>query len=175
MIIPIRQSPAVGDRDLIRPSERRRAPRADYETTVKFRNAIGQHCAARLINISQTGMQVRCNCANAQALHTTGGRICDHNTSLVQIELPLAFDDRPSVLSVGARLAYLSTAPQEPRCILGLEFLDLRPTAERTIRRLLEHLRIPYDETRTERRGVARFARIQSFAASAASIHPPTA
>jgi hypothetical protein len=78
-------------------------------------------------------VQIRCNVATAQILHPRGGRIGDGNAPIVQITIALPHANGRTTLSAGARLSYLTTLADEPRCVMGLEFLDLRPTARKTI------------------------------------------
>ena len=113
--------------------EQRKFPRIDLDIPVAFRNSSGQHCAARLLNIAPDGIQVRCNVASAQILHPSGGKICPNNAPMVQTALAIPLGDRTETLSVCSRLTYLTTVQQEPRCVLGLQFLDPRPKAQRII------------------------------------------
>ncbi len=53
--------------------EQRRYPRLELGIPVAFRNASGQHCVAKLVNIAPDGIQIRCNTATAQILHPSGG------------------------------------------------------------------------------------------------------
>ena len=108
-------------------------PRIELGIPVAFRNANGQHCSAELVNMSFKGVQIRCNVATAQILHPRGGKIGDGNAPIVQIAIALPLANGSTTLSASARLSYLTTLADEPRCVMGLEFLDLRPTARKTI------------------------------------------
>jgi hypothetical protein len=113
--------------------EHREHPRLDMNCDVGFRNAAGQHCVAKLLNMSPDGLQIRCNVATAQVLHPAGGKICPAHASIVQTEVALSLPRGESMLSVCARLTYLTTLPEEPRCLMGLRFLEPRPTAQRVL------------------------------------------
>jgi hypothetical protein len=108
-------------------------PRIELGIPVAFRNANGQHCAAKPVNISFDGVQIRCNVTTAQALHPGGGKIGEGNAPIVQIAIALPLANESTTLSACARLSYLTAVPDEPRCVMGLEFLDLRPRAKMTI------------------------------------------
>ncbi len=126
--------------------EHRGHPRLDMGCDVGFRNAAGQHCVARLLNISPDGMQIRCNVATAQVLHPAGGKICPTHAPIVQTEVALALPRGEITLSVCARLTYLTTVPEEPRCVMGLQFLEPRPTAQRILDEFFaNHLQAFYD------------------------------
>ena len=118
--------------------EHRRYPRVRLDIPVAIRNGSGQHCAATLLNIAPDGIQIRCNVAIAQMLHPGGGKICQNNAPIVQtaIAIPLASGTR--TLSVCSRLTYLTAVAEEPRCVIGLQFLDPRPTAQRIIDQFFE-------------------------------------
>ena len=113
--------------------EQRNYPRIALDAQVAFRNSSGQHCAARLLNIAPDGIQIRCNVVTAQILHPGGGKIGPSNAPMVQTAIPIPMEGRTETLSVCSRLAYLTTVPEEPRCVIGLQFLDPRPTAQRII------------------------------------------
>ncbi len=113
--------------------EQRRYPRVELDLLVAFRNASGQHCAARLLNIAPDGIQVRCNVATAQILHPGGGKICPRNAPIVESAIAIPLASGRATLSVCSRLTYLTTVPDEPRCVIGLQFLDPRPKAQRVI------------------------------------------
>lgn len=113
--------------------EHRGHPRLDMDCEVGFRNAAGQHCVAKLLNISRDGMQIRCNVATAQVLHPSGGKICPGHAPIVQTEAALLLPRGESTLSICAQLTYLTTLPEEPRCVMGLRFLEPRPTAQRVL------------------------------------------
>jgi hypothetical protein len=119
--------------------EQRDYPRIALDAQVAFRNNSGQHCAARLLNIAPDGIQVRCNVVTAQILHPGGGKICPSNAPMVQTAIPIPIEGRTETLSVCSRLAYLTTVPEEPRCVIGLQFLDPRPTAQRIIDQYFAH------------------------------------
>lgn len=128
-----KQDSEVAWRLMDKHEEQRRHPRLDLDHAVAFRSGSGQHCAARLLNVAPDGIQVRCNVATAQILHPTGGKICPRNAAIIQTAITIPLADGPATLSVCSRLTYLTTVPEEPRCVLGLEFLDPRPTALRII------------------------------------------
>lgn len=113
--------------------EHRGHPRLEMDCDVGFRNAAGQHCVAKLLNLSPDGMQIRCNVATALVLHPTGGRICPTHAPIVQTEAALQLPRGRCVLSVCAQLTYFTSMPEEPRCVLGLRFLEPRPTAQRVL------------------------------------------
>jgi hypothetical protein len=125
--------------------DQRHYPRIELDVSVGFRNGSGQHCVAKLVNISPDGVQVRCNVASAQMLHPNGGKICRSNAPIVQTAIGLPFDDGTETLSVCAQLLYLTTVSEEPRCVVGLRFLDPRPKAQRILERFFaDHLREYY-------------------------------
>lgn len=113
--------------------EQRRYPRLALNIPVAFRNAAGQHCAAKLVNVAPDGIQIRCNTATAQILHPNGGKISPDNASIVQIAVALPLSSGTATLSACGRLTYLTTVPDDPRCVMGINFLDLRPTAQHII------------------------------------------
>jgi hypothetical protein len=113
--------------------EHRGHPRLDMDCNVGFRNASGQHCVAKLLNMSPDGMQIRCNVGTAQVLHPAGGKICPQHAPIVQTEVALVLPRGQSMLSICAQLTYLTTLPEEPRCVMGLRFLEPRPTAQRVL------------------------------------------
>jgi len=113
--------------------EQRRYPRVNMDIPVAFRNSSGQHCAAKLLNIAPDGIQIRCNAATAQMLHPGGGKICPGNAPIVQTAIGIPLASGTATLSVCSRLTYLTMVPEEPRCVIGLQFLDPRPKAQRII------------------------------------------
>jgi len=113
--------------------EQRQHPRVQLEIPVAFRNAQGQHCAARLCNISADGLQVRCNVSTAQIIHPTGGRIGGDNQPILQATLAVPMGADCQTLSLGVRLQYLKIVDDDPRCVLGFSFLNLRPKARRIV------------------------------------------
>lgn len=113
--------------------EQRQHPRVDLAIPVAFRNAQGQHCAARLCNISADGLQVRCNVSTAQIIHPVGGRIGGDNQPILQATLAVPMGAGHETLSLGVRLQYLTIVDSEPRCVLGFSFLNLRPKARRIV------------------------------------------
>ncbi len=113
--------------------EQRLHPRLPLRTTVSFRNCHGQHCAGDLQNISPDGLQVRCNVASAQIVHPAGGRLLPDNLPILQASLSLPLASGEETLALGVRLLYLAAVAEEPRCVLGFQFLDLRPKAQRVI------------------------------------------
>jgi len=113
--------------------EQRGAPRVDLIVPVAFRNGVGQHCAARLSNLSVDGLQVRCNVATAQTIHPRGGRLGPDNQPLLHATAVLPLADGPQTLSIGVRLIYCRPDDRGPDCVLGFRFLELRPRARRLI------------------------------------------
>ncbi len=113
--------------------EQRQHPRFALEIPVAFRNAQGQHCAAKLCNISPEGLQVRCNVVTAQIIHPVGGRLSDANQPILQATLAVPVGNGFETLSLGVRLQYLTILADEPRCVLGFSFLNLRPKARRIV------------------------------------------
>ena len=124
--------------------EQRNYPRFKLDIRVAFRNSSGQHCAARLLNIAPDGIQVRCNVAATQLLHPGGGKICPTNAPILQTAIAIPINERTETLSVCSRLTYLTTVPEEPCCIIGLQFLELRPTAQRIIDEYFAHRLLEY-------------------------------
>ena len=116
-----------------RSNEQRHNPRVDLEIPVAFRNGQGQHCAARLCNISVDGLQVRCNVVTAQMIHSGGGRIGAANQPILQATLAVPMGVGNETLSLGVRLQYLQVVDDDPRCVLGFSFLNLRPKARRIV------------------------------------------
>lgn len=113
--------------------EQRAYPRFKLNVTATFRNAAGNRCTGRVVNISPDGLQVKCNPATGQMLHPKGGRICPSNAPVVQVGLQLPVLDETKKLIVGAQLVYATTHECDPYCVLGFRFLELRPTAQRII------------------------------------------
>ena len=113
--------------------EQRQHPRVVLDIPVAFRNAQGQHCAAKLCNISPDGLQVRCNVVTAQVIHPAGGRLTDCNQPILQATLAVPVGEGFETLSLGVRLQYLTVGVDEPRCVLGFSFLNLRPKARRIV------------------------------------------
>ncbi len=114
--------------------ELRNYPRVSIEIPVAFRNSSGQHCAARLCNLSPEGLQVRCNLVTAQMIYPSGGKLSPDNQPILHATavLPLARGGQET-LSAGVRLLYFTVDDVHPNCILGLQFLSLRPKARRII------------------------------------------
>jgi hypothetical protein len=114
--------------------ELRHYPRVSIEIPVAFRNSSGQHCAARLCNLSPEGLQVRCNLVTAQMIYPAGGKLNPDNQPILQATavLPLAGGGQET-LSAGVRLLYFAVDEVHPHCILGLQFLSLRPKARRIV------------------------------------------
>ncbi len=114
--------------------ELRHYPRVAIEIPVAFRNSSGQHCAARLCNLSPEGLQVRCNLVTAQMIYPRGGKLPREKQPILQATavLPLAGGGQET-LSAGVRLLYFTVDEVHPTCILGLQFLSLRPKARRII------------------------------------------
>ncbi len=137
MANPMEMVPTPSDKvtwELIRRvDEQRQHPRVDLEIPVAFRNAQGQHCAARLCNISADGLQVRCNVSTAQIVHPVGGRIGGDRLPILQATLAVPMGAGYETLSLGVRLQYLTIVDDEPRCVLGFSFLNLRPKARRIV------------------------------------------
>ena len=113
--------------------DQRAYPRVALEIPVAFRNAAGQHCAARLRNLSPDGLQVRCNIVTAQIIHPCGGKIKDEKQPILHATAVLPLTGGAETLSVGVRVLNSSTVNDEPRCVLGFQFLDLRPKPRRII------------------------------------------
>ena len=119
---------------LVKEAEEQRAhPRLELNSSATFRNAAGHRCKGQVVNISPDGLQVRCNSAAGQLLHPKGGRICPNNAPIVQIEMHLQIAATSKRLVVGAQLIYVATCESEPNCILGFQFLELRPTARKLV------------------------------------------
>ena len=108
-------------------------PRIALEIPVAFRNGLGQHCAARLRNLAPDGLQVQCNVVTAQIIHPLGGKIQAMNQSILHATAVLPLMSGPETLSVGVRLVYSATVNEESRCVLGFQFLELRPIPRRLI------------------------------------------
>lgn len=134
--------------------DQRSYPRVTLNIPVKFRNADGHRCAGQLINISSDGVQVRCNVSAAQILHPGGGKICPHNAPMVQLTMDLPVGGESKRLVLGASLVYASTRDEEPRCVLGLSFLELRPLASKTMEQFFCRQLEPDDQI--QRRVAAR-------------------
>lgn len=112
--------------------DQRAYPRISGEIRVAFRNAHGQHCAATLRDLSPEGLQITCNTATAQIIHTTGGRIGGNNQPLVQVTMVLPLSEGQQTLSACARLQHAATL-RAAWCLMGFQFLELRPKARRLI------------------------------------------
>lgn len=124
---------AVPDWQGAMPGEQRAAPRVEMLVPVAFRNGVGQHCAARLSNLSVDGLQVRCNIATAQTIHPRGGRLGPDNQPLLHATAVLPLADGPQTLSIGVRLIYCRHDDHARDCVLGFRFLELRPKARRLV------------------------------------------
>jgi len=137
MANPMETVPASADKvtwQLVRRiDEQRQHPRVELEIPVAFRNAQGQHCAARLCNLSAEGLQVRCNVSTAQIIHPLGGRIDGDKQPILQATLAVPMGAGCETLSLGVRLQYLKVVDEDPRCVLGFSFLNLRPKARRIV------------------------------------------
>lgn len=130
-------------------SEAREYPRIALEIPVAFRNGAGQHCAARLRNLSADGLQVRCNIATAFVIHPRGEKLQPDTQPLLHATAVLPLASGTETLSIGVRLVYSATLDDEPRCVLGFQFLSLRPKARRLVEAfVIEHQRLrAYAET----------------------------
>ena len=113
-------------------NEQRAWPRIRGEFPVALRNGLGQHCAATLRNLSPDGLQVRCNVQTARIIHPQGDSLVAGEQPLLQATVVLPLSDGPQTLSAGVRLLHLAAA-ETPFCVLGFQFLDLRPRARRII------------------------------------------
>ena len=89
-------------------SEAREYPRIALEIPVAFRNGAGQHCAARLRNLSADGLQVRCNIATAFVIHPRGEKLQPDTQPLLHATAVLPLASGTETLSIGVRLARLS-------------------------------------------------------------------
>lgn len=135
-------------------SEAREYPRIALEIPVAFRNSAGQHCAAQLRNLSADGLQVRCNMATALVIHPRGGRLQPDTQPLLHATAVLPLASGVETLSIGVRLVYSAAFDEEPRCVLGFQFLSLRPKARRLVEAFVtEHQRLhAYAETLSQAR-----------------------
>ncbi len=113
--------------------EQRAYPRLELNIPISFRNENGQRCTGQVVNLSPDGVRVRCNISAAQILHPMGGRICASNAPIVQLSMKLPLRDAEKRLVVGGRLVYAGTQNTEPRCTIGLKFLEQRPTAQKLL------------------------------------------
>ena len=114
-------------------SEAREYPRIALEIPVAFRNSAGQHCAARLRNISADGLQVHCTMATARVIHPRGGRLQPDTQPLLHATAVLPLASGAETLSIGVRLVYSAAFDEDPCCVLGFQFLSLRPKARRLV------------------------------------------
>jgi hypothetical protein len=129
--------------------EQRAYPRLELHIPIAFRNADGQRCKGEVADISPDGVQVRCNLAGAQILHPAGGRICPSNAPIVQLAMDLPLQTAQKRLVVGGQLIYASTRETEPRCVIGLQFLELRPMAQKLLDQFFgEQMHAYFDEER---------------------------
>lgn len=126
--------------------EQRAYPRLALNTSISFRNADGQHCKGEVADISPDGVQVRCNLSAAQMLHPAGGRICSSNAPIVQLSMDLPLQGVEKRLVLGGQLVYASTRDIEPRCIIGLVFLEQRPLAQKLLDQFFAEQMHPYFE-----------------------------
>jgi hypothetical protein len=113
--------------------EHRQHPRLALEIPVTFRNALGEHCAAMLSNVSPEGLQVRCDPATARLIHPAGARLEPGRQPILQARLTVPVAGVDEDLSLGVRLVHIGMLPDEPRCALGFSFLALRPRARRIV------------------------------------------
>jgi PilZ domain len=124
--VPVRPVSAFGD-------GQREFFRIAIEIPVAFRNGEGQHCAARLRNLSPAGLQICCNFSTAQIIYPLGGIVPTHNQPILHATTILPLSTGAETLSVGVRLLYSTILNHEPRCVLGFRFLELRPKARRLV------------------------------------------
>jgi len=116
-----------------KPDDQRSASRLALEIPVAFRNGSGQHCAARLRNLSPGGLQVGCTVVTAAMIDSTGGKLHADNQPILHATVVLPLATGPETLSVGVRLLYCTRGPESTNCVMGFQFLDLRPKARRLI------------------------------------------
>ena len=113
--------------------EQRAYPRFQLDVSVSFRNAAGNRCRGQVINISPDGLQVRCNFSAGQSLHPKGGKLCADTAPIVQVALHLPVAGESKKVVAGAKLVYATTLDNDPNCVLGFKFLELRPMAQRVL------------------------------------------
>ena len=110
--------------------EKRHFPRVPMNIPIVFKTGRAERCTAKLVNLSPDGVQVRADIATAQVLHPHGGQIADENVPVVQMSMILPVADKQRVLSICGRLMYLALVTDEPRCVMGLKFIDPPPKAK---------------------------------------------
>ena len=113
--------------------EVRRHPRLPIDLKVALVTDRGTKCSARVINISPDGFQMRCDVESAKKLHPKGGKIDAENGPHVNAALALPIGEAHRTLATRCRLLYLTTVDSEPRCVVGLRFVQLDTQSERII------------------------------------------
>lgn len=114
--------PAAAGREL------RRFRRLPLELPVTLRNALGERCAAILVDVSPTGLMLGCDESTLRCVQATPGRelILEAN-----LELPAA--SGPRRLSLGLRLVHVTRSADSAQFRLGFDYLALRPRAQRVL------------------------------------------
>ena len=113
--------------------EVRRHPRVPIELKVALATNQGAKCSARVINISPDGMQIRCDVESAKLLHPQGGKIDPDNGPHVNAAVTLPIGEERRTLATRCQMLYLTTVDSEPRCVIGLRFIQLDTQTERIV------------------------------------------
>jgi hypothetical protein len=111
--------------------EHRQFRRLPLALPVTLRDAQGELCAARLVDLSPTGLRLDCDEATARRLLPAGGVPEPGREPILQVLLELPNAGRLERLSLGVRLVHATLRPAH--CLLGFSYLSLRPRARRIV------------------------------------------
>ncbi len=115
-------------------AERRVGSRLMLELPAALRNSRDQHWAASLLNLSETGLQMRCSPATARLLQPSDNAQREDARPLLQITVALPLAGHTATLSVCAELQYVREPNVlQPDCLAGFRLLGLRPRAQRLL------------------------------------------
>lgn len=113
--------------------EQRRQPRIPLVADARLRTAAGTLHAARIVNVSPDGLQLRCDVASARGLRPVNGRFDAANAPVLEVSLELPVGETRRALTVSCQLLYLTTVDSEPRCVFGLRFIAPDRASEATV------------------------------------------
>jgi hypothetical protein len=122
-----------GEFDASERVEQRRFRRRLLARPVTLRNALGEACPAVLVDVSPTGLRVRCDAATARRMQPAAARPEPGRGPMLQATLELPVDGIPARLSLGVRLVHCLQRPDPGGCELGFDYLALRPRARRIV------------------------------------------
>ncbi len=113
--------------------EQRQYPRIPIDGGVRIFSADGEEVPVLALNVSPDGLQLRCDIAAARQLHPAGGRVDPMSDVLFKADITLPLAAGAAHLECDCRLLYLTTVDSEPRCVIGMRFVDLNQRAERLL------------------------------------------